>query len=70
MPLQGAGLSSSAALEVGIADAFNQLCSLNISKKDIALISQAAENNFVGCACGIMDQLISACGEFRERLPG
>ena len=60
---QGAGLSSSAALEVGIADAFNQLCSLNISKKDIALISQAAENNFVGCACGIMDQLISACGE-------
>ena len=67
---QGAGLSSSAALEVGIADAFNQLCSLNISKKDIALISQAAENNFVGCACGIMDQLISACGEFRERLPG
>lgn len=60
---QGAGLSSSAALEVGIADAFNQLCSLNISKKDIALISQAAENNFVGCACGIMDQLISASGE-------
>lgn len=60
---QGAGLSSSAALEVGIADAFNQLCSLNMSKKDTALISQAAENNFVGCACGIMDQLISACGE-------
>lgn len=60
---QGAGLSSSAALEVAIADAFNELCALNISKQDLALISQAAENNFVGCACGIMDQLISACGE-------
>lgn len=60
---QGAGLSSSAALEVGIADSFNQLCNLNISKQDLALISKAAENNFVGCACGIMDQLISASGE-------
>jgi galactokinase len=60
---QGAGLSSSAALEVGIAYTFNQLCSLDIAKQDIALISQAAENNFVGCACGIMDQLISACGK-------
>ena len=60
---QGAGLSSSASLEVGIAYAFNELCSLNIAKQDIALISQAAENNFVGCACGIMDQLISACGK-------
>jgi len=39
------------------------LCKLNISKEDLALISQAAENNFVGCACGIMDQLISASGK-------
>jgi galactokinase len=60
---QGAGLSSSASLEVGIAYAFNHLDSLGIEKQDIALISQAAENNFVGCACGIMDQLISACGK-------
>lgn len=60
---QGAGLSSSAALEVGIADSFNQLCKLEINKQDLALISQAAENNFVGCACGIMDQLISASGK-------
>ncbi|GGA86107.1 galactokinase [Neiella marina] len=63
---QGAGLSSSAALEVGIGYAFDQLCQLNIDKADIALIGQAAENNFVGCACGIMDQLISACG--REQM--
>lgn len=59
---QGAGLSSSAALEVGIAYAFNHLCELFIERKEIAKIAQAAENNFVGCNCGIMDQLISACG--------
>ncbi|MDO6638326.1 galactokinase [Pseudoalteromonas carrageenovora] len=59
---QGAGLSSSAALEVGIAAAFNKLCNLNLTRKQIAMICQAAENNFVGCACGIMDQLISANG--------
>ena len=65
---QGAGLSSSAALEVGVAYALNQLCSLNIKSKEIALISQAAENNFVGCACGIMDQLISSCGKDKMAL--
>lgn len=65
---QGAGLSSSAALEVGIGYAFNHLCQLNISRKEIALIGQAAENNFVGCNCGIMDQLISACGQQGQAL--
>lgn len=60
---QGAGLSSSASLEVGITYAFDQYCQLGLSKQDVALISQAAENNFVGCACGIMDQLISASGQ-------
>lgn len=60
---QGAGLSSSAALEVGIAFSFNYYCNLGITKQEIALISQAAENDFVGCACGIMDQLISASGK-------
>lgn len=65
---QGAGLSSSAALEVGVSYAFDQRCDLGISKQDIALISQAAENNFVGCACGIMDQLISACGKDKMAL--
>ncbi|ATC86690.1 MULTISPECIES: galactokinase [Pseudoalteromonas] len=65
---QGAGLSSSAALEVGIAYAFNHLCELFIERKDIAKIAQAAENNFVGCNCGIMDQLISACGQQGQAL--
>ena len=60
---QGAGLSSSAALEVAIGQTFNSLYSLNISQQNIALIGQAAENQFVGCNCGIMDQLISAQAE-------
>ncbi|MFD2165047.1 galactokinase [Thalassotalea euphylliae] len=60
---QGAGLSSSAALEVSIAGAFNHAFNLGISAQDIALIGQQAENEFMHCQCGIMDQLISAKGE-------
>ncbi|MFT6926859.1 MAG: galactokinase [Psychromonas sp.] len=60
---QGAGLSSSAALEVVIGQTFKTLYNLNISQQEIALNGQQAENEFVGCNCGIMDQLISACGE-------
>jgi galactokinase len=59
---QGAGLSSSASLEVVIGETFRQLYHLPISKADVALNGQAAENQFVGCNCGIMDQMVSACG--------
>ena len=65
---QGAGLSSSAALEIGVTHAFDQLCQLNMSMPSHARLSQAAENNFVGCACGIMDQMISACGKPQKAL--
>ena len=60
---QGAGLSSSAALEVAIAGAFNRAFDLGLSEKDIAVIGQSAENDFMNCQCGIMDQLISAQGQ-------
>ena len=60
---QGAGLSSSAALEVVIGATFNTLYSLNMRTAEIALNGQQAENEFVGCNCGIMDQLISAQGK-------
>lgn len=60
---QGAGLSSSAALEVAIGGAFNQLNTLGLSLQQIALFGQQAENDFMDCQCGIMDQLISAKGE-------
>ncbi|MCK9998925.1 galactokinase [Providencia rettgeri] len=60
---QGAGLSSSASLEVVIGQTLKALYQLDISQQDIALNGQQAENQFVGCNCGIMDQLISACGD-------
>ncbi|OCH08815.1 galactokinase [Aliivibrio fischeri] len=59
---QGAGLSSSAALEVVIGQTFKELYNLDISQAEIALNGQQAENEFVGCNCGIMDQMISAEG--------
>lgn len=60
---QGAGLSSSAALEVVIGQTFKELYKLDISQAEIALNGQQAENEFVGCNCGIMDQMISAEGQ-------
>ncbi|MFY3772255.1 Galactokinase [Providencia manganoxydans] len=60
---QGAGLSSSASLEVVIGQTIKELYQLEISQQEIALNGQQAENQFVGCNCGIMDQLISACGD-------
>ena len=52
---QGAGLSSSAALEVGVGKALQTLCGFDASGRDIALLGQQAENELVGCRCGIMD---------------
>jgi len=59
----GAGLSSSASLEVAVVRALTELSGETIDPTDAALVGQAAENNFVGCNCGIMDQLISARGQ-------
>jgi galactokinase len=61
---QGAGLSSSAALEVATGQAFKSLQGLvELNATQLALVGQQAENQFVGMNCGIMDQLISARGE-------
>jgi galactokinase len=60
---QGAGLSSSASLVVAVGQFFNSLYNLAIDPTDIALIGQRAENRFVGCQTGIMDQLISVRGQ-------
>jgi galactokinase len=59
----GAGLSSSAALELASARAFAAACSLPWAPEEMALLAQRAENEWVGVNCGIMDQLISAAGE-------
>ncbi|TLU65163.1 galactokinase [Thalassotalea litorea] len=60
---QGAGLSSSASFEIAILNTFAQLYSLSLDGIEAALLGQKAENQFVGCNCGIMDQLISAMGQ-------
>ena len=60
---QGAGLSSSASLEVAVGTVLQQLYHLPLDGAQIALNGQEAENQFVGCNCGIMDQLISARGK-------
>lgn len=57
----GAGLSSSAALEVVTALALNDLFELGLSAPELAIIGQRAENTFVGVPCGVMDQMASAC---------
>jgi galactokinase len=59
----GSGLSSSAAVECGFAYALNDIFSLHIDKKDIALIGQKAEHTFAGVQCGIMDQFASVFGK-------
>jgi len=60
---QGAGLSSSAALEVAVCGAFNHVGKLGLAPQEIAVFGQQAENDFMDCQCGIMDQLISAKGD-------
>ncbi len=59
----GAGLSSSAALEAGLAFTLNHIFDLGIDKLSLVKIAQKAENEFVGVQCGIMDQFINIFGE-------
>ena len=59
----GAGLSSSAALEMATARAFAAASDLAWEPAPMALLGQRAENKWVGVNCGIMDQMISAAGK-------
>jgi galactokinase len=59
----GAGLSSSAAVEVAAAHACQVLGGLELDRVRLALLCQRAENEFVGMNCGIMDQFIAALGQ-------
>ncbi|MCP4397660.1 MAG: galactokinase [bacterium] len=65
---QGAGLSSSAALEVATAFFLAQLHGIEMPPEEMAKLCQRAENNFVGMKCGIMDQFISRLGEKEHAL--
>ncbi|MDP6039561.1 MAG: galactokinase, partial [Candidatus Latescibacteria bacterium] len=59
----GAGLSSSAAVEMAVGKSLMELNGIDVSGPDLALLGQRAENTFVGVNCGIMDQFISANGQ-------
>lgn len=59
----GAGLSSSAAIEVSTAYALMKTNGLEIDTLNLAKICQKAENDFVGMKCGIMDQFVSIHGK-------
>jgi galactokinase len=65
---QGAGLSSSASLEVAVCKAFLELSGKSMEGVSIALLCQQAENEFVGARCGIMDQFISVHGKKNHAL--
>ena len=59
----GAGLSSSASLELLIAVMMDKLFNFNIDRVDLVKFSQKAENAFVGVNCGIMDQFAIGMGK-------
>jgi galactokinase len=58
----GAGLSSSASIEVASMLAMLHLAGRSLPLEKVALLCQRAENNYVGAPCGIMDQFVSCCG--------
>jgi galactokinase len=64
----GSGLSSSAAVEVATACALTANSDLSIDKRELALLCQRAENEFVGARVGIMDQFTSLFGQAQRAL--
>jgi galactokinase len=59
----GAGMSSSAAVEGGLAFGINELLDFRLDRKELALLCQRAEHNFPGVNCGIMDQYANMFGK-------
>jgi len=58
----GAGLSSSASIEVASMFAMLHVADASLPLPKVALLCQRAENDYVGAPCGIMDQFVSCCG--------
>lgn len=65
---QGAGLSSSASIEVAVGYTLLDLAGQSIDLTKLALMAQRAENEFVGAKCGIMDQFVSTHGKRDQAL--
>jgi galactokinase len=60
---RGAGLSSSAAIELAVARAFAEVNDIPWDARQMALLAQRVENRWVGMQCGIMDQMVIASGQ-------
>lgn len=60
---RGSGMSSSAAVEGGLAFALNEIFNAGFNRKDLALLCQRAEHNFPNVKCGIMDQFANMFGK-------
>jgi galactokinase len=65
---KGAGLSSSAAIEIALAGGLTAIAGIEIDRRLLALLCQRAENFFVGVQSGIMDQYASSRGQARHAL--
>jgi galactokinase len=59
----GAGMSSSAAVEGGLAFGLNEIFHFGLERKDLAILCQRAEHNYPGVMCGIMDQYANMMGK-------
>ena len=64
----GAGLSSSAAIEVSTAVALLSTAAAHLERREIAAVCQRAEHEYAGAQCGIMDQFISCFGQANHAL--
>lgn len=64
----GAGLSSSAALQLAVARAFAEVSDFEWIPNKMAILAQKAENDWVGMKCGIMDQMIAVNGKVNHAL--
>ena len=64
----GAGISSSAALSCGFSKGLNELFDLGLSDLELIKISHAAEHDFVGIKCGVMDQFAVIMGKIKKLL--
>ncbi len=64
----GAGLSSSASIEVASALAVMHIAGASLPPEETARLCQLAENSYVGANCGIMDQFIACCGKENHAL--
>lgn len=65
---QGSGLSSSAALEVAVLIAMDELLKLGLSEEEKYILARRAENDFVGVKCGVMDQFAAVMGKERHAI--